>query len=554
MVSARLIRSERLAIKEKEFILAARVSGQSNMGIMRHMLPNVISTVVVVATLSVATGILTESALSYFGLGIQSPNASWVSMLSGAQGYIFVNPMQGVYPGALIVLTVLGVNFQDEGLHKTLDIRDSQAGELRRPRVSRPFYTRGSNVTMQRDQMTKSQLAIDGGDPVRIAPFPSWPVYDEREERLLLEVLRSGNWGEVSGSEVTTFAARFAAYQGAQYGICVPNGTMAIQLGLKALGIGAGDEVITTPYTFIATADAALLLGAKPVFVDVKSDTCNVDPDRLAAAITPRTKAIVPVHIGGQPADMDGVTNFANEHGLFVPEDASQAGGAEWKRTRIGAIGDLGCFSFQAGKNINAGECGIVVTNDPELAEICWSLHNVGRIRGGEWYQHELLGWNFRMTEWQAAVLHAQLDRLPEQEPIRERSARYLDEAIATIDGLSPVDVDPRMTRHAHHLYPARYDAAAFGGHTRDLFLRALPAEGITCVSAGYVPLTSSPAIRRTIAEAFREESLAQIDTCPIAEEVSRDVFWLTQVALLGDQEALDSILASIRKIQTVWR
>lgn len=406
---------------------------------------------------------------------------------------------------------------------------------------------------MQRDQITKSFLAVDGGEPVRTAPFPSWPVHDEREERLLLEVLRSGKWGELSGDKVTTFAARFAAYQGAEYGICVPNGTMAIQLGLKALDVGPDDEVITTPYTFVATASAALLLGAKPVFVDVRSDTCNLDPDRLAAAITTRTKAIVPVHIGGQPADMDGVMSVANAHGLRVLEDACQAWGAEWNGTRVGAIGDLGCFSFQAGKNINAGEGGIVVTNDPELAEICWSLHNVGRVRGGEWYQHELLGWNFRMTEWQGAVLLAQLDRLPEQEMIREGSARYLDEALAAVDGLSPIDVDRRVTRHARHLYPVRYDPTAFGGHTRDDFLHALRAEGITCVSAGYVPLTSSPAIHRAIAERFGRESLAQLDTCPIADEVARDVFWLSQVALLGDQEALESIVTSIQKIQTAW-
>ena len=134
---------------------------------------------------------------------------------------------------------------------------------------------------MQRDQVLTSRLAIDGGEPVRTAPFPSWPVFDEREERLLLEVLHSGKWGEITGDKVTTFAARFAEYQGAKYGICVPNGTMAIQLGLKALGVGPGDEVITTPYTFVATASAALLLGAKPVFVDVRPDTCNLDPERL---------------------------------------------------------------------------------------------------------------------------------------------------------------------------------------------------------------------------------------------------------------------------------
>ena len=406
---------------------------------------------------------------------------------------------------------------------------------------------------MRREQAVLSRLAIEGGDPVRTSPFPSWPVFDEREERLLLEVLRSGTWGELGGDKVTTFAARFAAYQGARFGVCVPNGTMAIQLGLKALGVGPGDEVITTPYTFIATASAALLLGAKPVFVDVDPETCNIAPANIAPAITTRTKAIVPVHIGGQPSDMDGVLAVAKEHGVRVLEDACQAWGAEWNGHRVGAIGDLGCFSFQAGKNITAGEGGIIVTNDPELAERCWSLHNVGRVRGGAWYQHEILGWNFRMTEWQGAVLLAQLERLPEHERVRDAAARYLDGSLADIAGIKPVSVDPRVTRHGHHLYPVRYDATAFGGRSRDELLEALRAEGITCVSAGYVPLTSSPAIRRALDDLFGPESLNQLGNCPIAEEVSRDVFWLTQVALLGDDEALDSIVTAIRKIQAAW-
>ncbi|MGH2550297.1 MAG: DegT/DnrJ/EryC1/StrS family aminotransferase [Thermomicrobiales bacterium] len=406
---------------------------------------------------------------------------------------------------------------------------------------------------MGQQHVVLNQLAIDGGAPVRTAPFPAWPVHGEAEERLLLEVLRSGNWGELAGDKVTTFAAQFAAYQNAAYGICVPNGTMAIQLALKALGVGRGDEVITTPYTFVATASAALLLGAKPVFVDVRADTCNINPELLAAAITPRTKAIVPVHIGGQPADLDGVMSVAKEHGLHVLEDACQAWGAEWNGTRVGAIGDIGCFSFQAGKNINAGEGGIVVTNDPELAELCWSLHNVGRIRGGEWYQHEILGWNFRMTEWQGAVLLAQLERLPSQEVVRSRSAGYLNEALATIDGISPIGVDPRVTRHGHHLYPIRYASASFGGRSRADFLKALQAEGITCASAGYVPLTSSPAIHREIATQFGNDAVAQLDTCPVADEVARDVFWLTQAALLADDQALDDIVQAVHKIQTAW-
>lgn len=398
-----------------------------------------------------------------------------------------------------------------------------------------------------------SRLALDGGDPVRTAPFPDWPVAGEREEQLLLEVLRSGGWGELTGDKVTTFAARFAAYQGARFGTCVPNGTMAIQLGLRALGIGPGDEVITTPYTFIATASAALLLGAKPVFVDIDPATCNLDPAKIEPAITARTKAIVPVHIGGQPADLDGVMAVARRHGLRVLEDACQAWGAEWRGRRVGAIGDLGAFSFQAGKNITAGEGGILVTNDPELSELCWSLHNVGRVRQGAWYQHEILGWNFRMTEWQGAVLLAQLERLPEQEPLRDAGARYFDEALAGIPGVVPVGVDPRVTRHGHHLYPVHYDAAAFGGHDRDAFLGALRAEGITCTSAGYVPLTQSPAIHRALADLFGPQGTAGLADCPVAERVSQEVFWLTQVALLGDEEALGSVVAAIRKIQAAW-
>ncbi|HEV2528624.1 MAG TPA: DegT/DnrJ/EryC1/StrS family aminotransferase [Thermomicrobiales bacterium] len=404
-----------------------------------------------------------------------------------------------------------------------------------------------------RQTAVAGRLAIEGGDPVRSEPFPDWPVHDEREERLLLEVLRSGRWGEMAGDKVTTFAARFAAYQGAAHGVCVPNGTMAIQLGLKALGVGPGDEVITTPYTFIATASAALLLGARPVFVDIDRDTCNIDPAGIAAAITPRTKAIVPVHIGGQPADMDGVLGVAREHGLRVLEDACQAWGAEWRGQRVGALGDLGCFSFQAGKNINAGEGGIVVTNDDVLADLCWSLHNVGRVRGGAWYQHEILGWNFRMTEWQGAVLLAQLDRLPEQEPVREAAARYLDGALVGIEGIRPAATDPRVTRHGRHLYPVHYDPAAFGGHGRDEFLAAMQAEGISCVSAGYVPLTTSPAIRRGLHDLFGQDGPVRIAPCPVAEEVSERVFWLTQMALLGDEPALDDIVAAIRKVQAAW-
>lgn len=397
------------------------------------------------------------------------------------------------------------------------------------------------------------RLARDGGPPVRTAPFPAWPVWGEAEERLLLEVLHSGHWGTLGGDKVRTFAERFAAYQEARFAVCVPNGTLALELALAALEIGPGDEVITTPYTFIATAGAILTLGATPVFVDVDAGTGNIAPDRIEPAITVRTKAILPVHVAGQPADMDAILAIARRHGLHVIEDACQAWGAEWRGRRVGALGDLGAFSFQAGKNITAGEGGIVVTNDQALFDRCWSLHNVGRVPDGAWYQHELLGRNLRMTEWEAAVLLAQLDRLPAAARVRDANARYLRARLcAEVPGLTPAAIDPRVTRHAHHLFPLTYDPAAFGGHPRDEFAAALQAEGITPASAGYVPLTQTPAIRRAFAARFGPGGAAALPACPVAARVAATAVWLPQTVLLGTRADMDDIVAAMGKVQRV--
>ncbi len=406
------------------------------------------------------------------------------------------------------------------------------------------------------------KLAIDGGTPIRTTPFPAWPVYDEREERNLLEVLRSGQWG-IGGARVAQFEQRFAEFQDARFGICVPNGTLALQMSFSALGIGHGDEVITSPYTFIATASAAIQQGAAPVFVDIDPDTCNLDPSRIEAAITPRTKAIVPVHFGGRPADMDGIMAVASRHGLRVLEDACQAWGAEWRGRKVGAIGDLGAFSFQSSKNVSAGEGGIVVTNDQELGELCWSLHNVGRIRQGAWYQHEIIGGNLRMSEWQAAVLLAQLERLPEHTARRDASARYLAEALSEVAGVTPLPFDERATAHAHHLFICRYDLQEFGGHSRDEFVAALRGEGIGTASVGYLTsLNRNNAIRRSVASLARitgqdwpagADGLPELSPCPHAERATGHNFWLQQNTLLGDQTDMDSIVAAVRKIQQAW-
>lgn len=401
------------------------------------------------------------------------------------------------------------------------------------------------------------RLAIDGGTPVRSKPWPAWPVYDEREEAALLEVLRSGQWWAVGGKKVPQFEAAFAQFQDARHAVCVTNGTAALEIALRALGIGCGDEVIVPPYTFIATASSVLAVGATPVFVDIEPDSLNINPEAIEAAITERTRAVIPVHIAGRPADMDGVLRVARAHDLFVIEDAAQAHAAEWKGRKVGAIGDCGTFSFQASKNLNAGEGGAIVTDSDDVADKCWSVHNVGRTKSGRWYEHHVLGGNFRMTEWQAAILLAQLERLPEQTETRTRNARRLTEALRAIPGIRTLPDDPRVTRHAHHLYIFRYEPEAFGGRSRDEFLKALNAEGIPA-SAGYVPLYREVVFQRKTAgigswcKAGRPINYNEVQ-CPVCEEVCQDAVWLFQSILLASPEDLDDIPEAISRIQKAW-
>jgi dTDP-4-amino-4,6-dideoxygalactose transaminase len=395
------------------------------------------------------------------------------------------------------------------------------------------------------------RLATEGGTPVRQRPFRSWPIWDESEEKQLLEVLHSGNWGVLNGTKVHAFERAFADYQQARHGICVVNGTAALEIAMRAIDMRPGDEVITTPYTFVATVNAALLAGAVPILVDVNPETFCIDVEQIKAAITPRTKAILPVHIAGHPADMDAILEIAQKHGLRVVEDACQSWGAEWRGRRVGALGDLGAFSFQASKNINAGEGGIIVTNDDQLEEMVWSLHNVGRRKGGVWYEHVRMGWNCRMTEWQGAILLAQLARADQLAERRRQSAVYLSEALQTMPGIKPVQVDSRVTRHAWHIFMFRYNSQAFGGMSRDGFLRALQAEGIPC-APGYVPLNHSPALLDGLERlrAFVEDIPAP-RPCPVAERLcTQEAVWFTQNMLLGDEQDMDDIVKAIAKIR----
>ncbi|MGH2461647.1 MAG: DegT/DnrJ/EryC1/StrS family aminotransferase [Chloroflexota bacterium] len=397
------------------------------------------------------------------------------------------------------------------------------------------------------------QPALLGGRPVRTRPFPLWPVFDEREEKNLLDVLRSREWGTHGGGRLLPeFEQKFAAYQHAAHAVAVSNGSVALEAAFFAVDLHPGDEVITTPYTFIATTTAILRAGARPVYVDIDPETYQIDAGQIESAVTGRTRAIVPVHLGGCPADLDQILDVATRHGLVVVEDACQAWGAEWRGKRVGALGDAGTFSFQTSKNITAGEGGMVVTNRRDVFERCWSYRNVGRVPGGAWYQHEILGWNYRLTEFQAAILLPQLERLPEHTERRTVTARYLDERLAAIPGITPMRRDERVTQNAWHLYMFRYDPSGFHGLPRARFLEALHAEGIPA-SPGYKePLSEVAAVQQAIRAMDRPDQKSWVPPAlPLtARACASEAIWLSQNVLLGDREDAASIVAAIEKIQ----
>ena len=395
------------------------------------------------------------------------------------------------------------------------------------------------------------ELAILGGVPVRKVPFPPWPVYGEDEERSLREVLKSSSWGGYNG-KVEEFESAFAELHQVRHAISCANGTVALEAALRALGVGCGDEVIVPSFTFIATATSVLLCHAAPVFADIDPVTLNLSPAAVESAVTPRTKAIIAVHFGGQPADVDALRMIADRHNLALIEDAAHAHGARWRGVPVGNFGSAGTFSFQAFKLVTSGEGGIMVTNNSNLAARLWSYCNQGRRKDGGWYEHFTLGSNYRLTGFQAAILCAQLRKLPEQSEIRKRNVQYFRQQLLAIPGLSMPEDDPRADRQPYYLITLRYDPAQFGGISRDLFLRALQAEGIPVQRTYPYPLYHNPVFRRSPCPC-REWKAPQDYTSlflPESEKVCRDGIWLEHNLFLGTQKEVEDILAACEKIQ----
>lgn len=369
--------------------------------------------------------------------------------------------------------------------------------------------------------------ALLGGEPVRKTKWPSWPLSNQTEEQELLAVLRSGKWGRGTGEVVNRFEKEYAALCGTKHCLATSSGTNALVTTVGAMGLGPGDEVIVPPYTFIATINAVEMHKAKPVYVDSDIETFQIDAKKIEAAITPRTKAIMPVHLGGASVDLDPILALAKRRNIPVIEDACQSHLGQWKVKQVGSYGLAGCFSFQASKNLNCGEGGAILTNDDAFMERIYTYHNNGRSRqtGTSAFTYQGGGTNARLTEFQAAILLAQMTRVEEQARLRSANANFLTSMLKEIPGVTPQKLYSGCTRNAWHLYMFRYKGAL----PRDRFIEALRAEGVPC-SSGYSPMAA--------------------ETCPVNKKLCGEAVWFTQTMLLDTRTGMEQIAEAIAKIE----
>lgn len=403
-----------------------------------------------------------------------------------------------------------------------------------------------------------AKLAVQGGTPVRAKRWPAWPIWDPAAEERILAILRSGNWFRGQGQTVTEFEGKYAKLLGAKRCTCTVNGTNALLTAMHALDVGVGDEVIVSPYTFIATYNVVLNSAALPVFADTDPETFQIDPDKIEERITERTRAIMPVHILGIPADMDRINAIAKKHKLVVIEDACQAWLAQYRGKCCGTIGDLGCFSFQNSKHLPCGEGGAVVGNDDEVMDRIHSFHNCGRaygsVKGATGYP--IIGTNRRMTEYQAAILLNQMQRLEADTQRRWANGQYLTSKIKDIPGIIPCKLYEGTTRAVYHLYPFRYKKEYFNNAPRAKFMAALSAEGIPC-SGGYGPqyrdeLIEDALTSKNFARSFPRARLDQYRKelhFPGNDQLCEEAVWIGQNMLLTEKADMDDIANAIRKI-----
>ena len=400
-----------------------------------------------------------------------------------------------------------------------------------------------------------SKLAIKGGEPLRAKSFPKWPVFDETETQAVADIVAAGRWAHIwcyrslfddVQSKLEEFREQFRETFGVDYALSAPSGSVALEIALRNAGVGPGDEVITPPTTWVATNLAPIIVGAEPVFVHVSPNNNCLDPGLIADAITPRTRAIIPVHIGGYTCDMDAIMAVADRRGLVVVEDCAQAHGSRYHGRLVGSIGHFGCFSFELSKLMTAGEGGMVITRDQCLGELVFGTcgeagAQVERLRTSG---RRSTGWNTRLTEMQAALLIAQLGRLEGQRKRRVENAEYLRDRLSQIEGIAPLE---QTTEQNYYSYIFRYDSRCFQDVPKPSFMEVLAAEGIPLFSS---PSHQPPAYR---SGSFypRDKDYADVQ-CPVAERAFDEEaigFQATRM-LLGDTQDMDDIADAIVKIR----
>jgi perosamine synthetase len=383
-----------------------------------------------------------------------------------------------------------------------------------------------------------------------------WPIVDAREEKALMDVLHSGKWGRTGGGplRVTEFEAAFAERMRAKYCVATSSGTTALLSALGALNVGPGDEVVLPPYTFVATFNVITANFALPVFADVDAASFQIDPAKAAAVITPATRVLLPVHIGGSPCDLGGMAQLAQARKVALLEDACQAPGAEWQGKPVGTAGIGGCFSFQASKNLTSGEGGAVITNDEAFANQVYNFHTPSSGRPGP---RTGRGSNYRLTEFQAALLLAQYSRFNQQQDVRNANALHLSSMLEKIPGITPAKLLGQGSRSGWHLFMFRYDSRQFAGLSRTKLLEALAKEGIHA-SGGYSSLNQSPHVK-ALAEnphylkIYGKAGMArwlERTACPVNDRLVEEGVWFGQTRLLGSRSDMEQIAQKLASIQ----
>lgn len=377
-----------------------------------------------------------------------------------------------------------------------------------------------------------------------------WPFSDEKEIEQVKEVLASDSWWRGTGKKVLEFEKKFAKYHNIKYCLAVSNGTHAIEIALKILGVGKGDEVIVPAFTFVSTATAVLMCGATPIFCDVSAETFCLDPESFRKVISEKTKAVIPVHMAGNVCDMEKINQIAKENNVKIVEDAAHAQGGEWRGNKVGFYSDMATFSFQNRKVMTCGEGGALITNSKELYDKAYLVHSVGRPPGDIVYDHLVLGSNDRMGEFQAAILLCQLERLENFTKIREENAKKLNEYLSEIPGITPQKFSDKCTVNTHYMYMFYYDKTMFDNMDKDTFIQKLNEEGIEC-HVPYPLIFNTKFFKNDIMQKHKEiyDNLDP-QLYPNALKISQEVVWIPHYELVCDNENLYKIKETISDIQ----